>query len=321
MKQVSITILALIAIAFAGQAQPAELFSRSWKVEKLVDVLGANTTTLFHKDSVTNIFNYASLKYNFFSNGTYTVTSDSTSGQGTWAMNATGDSAIIDAIPFKLNELSATHFTTRGYTLKMVDAAGTIDSLFSYVTLYPMAALPVSLLSFIGTYNNNQVKLNWSTAQEQQNKVFEVQYSANGYEFETIGTVPGNMNSNQVNSYQFSTTHYQLGKNFYRLKQVDVDGRSTISSIATILIDQQTVISLAPNPASTKLNLSVYQPVNGRLQLTLTTIAGQQVWTTMLSGNTSNTVVNLPALTRGVYVATITNGKGEKLFINKLVIQ
>lgn len=321
MKQVSLTILALIAIAFAGQAQPAELFSRSWKVEKLVDVLGANTTTLFHKDSVTNIFNYASLKYNFFSNGTYTVTSDSTSGQGTWALNATGDSAIIDTIPFKLTELSATHFTTRGFTLKMVDAAGTIDSLFSYVTLYPMAALPVNLLSFSGQYNNNLVKLNWSTAQEQQNKTFEVQYSANGYDFETIGIVAGNMNSNQVNNYQFNTTHYQLGKNFYRLKQVDVDGRSTISSIATILINQQTVISLAPNPASSRLNLSVYQPVNGKLQLTLTTIAGQQVWATMLTGNTSNTVINLPALTKGVYVATIMNSKGEKLFINKLVIQ
>lgn len=320
MKQVSI-IIALVALAMAGYAQPAELFSRSWKVEKLVSVLGANSTSLFHKDSTTNLFNYASLKYNFFSNGTYTITSDSTSSQGTWALNAAGDSAIIDTIPFKLTELSATHFTTRGYTLTMVDAAGTIDSLFTYVTLFPMAALPVSLLSFNGQYANNQVKLNWSTEQEQQNKAFEVQYSADGATFETIGTVPGKLNSNRVNHYQFYTTRFQSGKNFYRLKQVDVDGRSTISSVVTILIDQQTVISIAPNPASTKLNLSVYQPVSGRLELKLTTLAGQQVYSTMLAGNTSNTVVNLPALTKGVYVATITNSKGEKLLISKLVIQ
>jgi hypothetical protein len=321
MKQVSITILALISLAMAGYAQPAELFSRSWKVEKLVDVLGANTTTLYHKDSATNLFNYGSFKYSFFSNGTYTVTSDSTSNQGTWAINATGDSAIIDAIPFKMTELSSSHFTTRGFTLKMVDAAGTIDSLFSYVSLYPMAALPVRLLSFAGQYTNNQVKLNWSTAQEQQNKLFEVQYSSNGYGFETIGVVPGNMNSNQVNNYQFNTTQYQPGKNFYRLKQVDVDGQAIISSIATIFIDQQMVLSLAPNPASTQLNVSVYQPVSGRLQLTLTTLTGQQVWATMLAGNTGNGVVHLPALTKGVYVAAITNSKGEKLFVNKLVIQ
>jgi hypothetical protein len=320
MKQVSITILAFITTV-AAYAQPAELFSRSWKVEKLVDVLGPHTTTLFHKDSATNLFNYGSLKYNFYNNGTYTVTSDSTSSQGTWAINVTGDSAIIDTIPFKMTELSSTHFTTRGYTLKMVDAAGTIDSLFSYVTLYPMAALPVNLLSFTGQYANNQVKLSWATAQEQQNKMFEVQYSANGYAFETIGNVPGNMNSNQVNNYQFNTTHYQSGKNFYRLKQVDVDGHSTISSIATILIDQQTVISLAPNPASTKLNLSVYQPVSSKLQLTLTTLAGQQVWATVVAGNSTNATVNLPALTKGVYIASIVNGKGEKLFVNKLVIQ
>lgn len=322
MKKVFITILALVAIAIAGQAQPAELFSRSWKVEKHVDVLrGVTVATMFHKDSVNNVANYASLTYSFFNNGTYTVTSDGTSSQGTWAINATGDSVRIDTVPFFMSELSSTRFTTRGYTMITADASGATDSLFSYITLYPMAALPVNLLSFNGQYASNLVKLNWSTAQEHQNKAFEVQYSADGYAFETIGTVPGNLNSNQVNNYQFNTTHYQTGKNFYRLKQVDVDGHSTISSIVTILIDRQTTISLAPNPASTRLNLSVYQPVSGKLQLTLTTIAGQQVYTTMLAGNTSNTTVNLPALTKGVYVATIMNSKGEKLLINKLVIQ
>jgi len=321
MKQLFITILALFTIAMAVHAQPAELYSRIWKVEKQVNVLGANTTTLFHKDSATNIFNYASLKYNFFNNGTYTVTSDSTSSQGTWAINSTGDSMIIDTIPFLMTELSAAHLTTRGYTIKMVDAAGTLDSSFSYVTLYPMTALPVNLLSFTGEYANNLVTLNWSTAQEQQNKAFEVQYSADGYAFETIGTVPGKINSNLVSRYMFNTTHYQNGKNFYRLKQVDVDGHSTISSIVTIQISQQAIISLAPNPASTRLNLSVNQPVSGRLQLTLTSLAGQQVWITRLAGNSSNLTVNLPVLTKGVYVVAITNSKGEKLFTNKLVIQ
>jgi hypothetical protein len=321
MKQIFITILALVVIAIAGHAQPAELFSRTWKVEKQVNVLGANTATLFHKDSVNNIFDYASLKYNFFSNGTYTVTSDSTSSQGTWHINATGDSAIIDTIPFLMTELSSTHFTTRGYTLQVVDDAGTIDTSFSYVTLFPMAPLPINLLSFTGQYANSLVTLNWSTAQEQQNKEFEVQYSANGYSFETIGTVPGKINSATVSNYVFNTAHYQNGKNYYRLKQVDVDGHSTISSIVTILISQQTVISMAPNPASTRLNLSVSQPVGDKLQLTLTTMTGQQVWATILAGNTSNTTVYLPALTKGVYIATITNSKGEKLFNNKLVIQ
>jgi hypothetical protein len=321
MKQLFITILALFAIAAAGHAQPAELFSRTWKVEKQVNVLGANTTTVFHKDSLTNIFDYTSLQYNFFNNGSYTVTSDSTSNQGTWAINTTGDSVIIDTIPFLLTELSAAHFTTRGYTIKMVDAAGTLDSSFSYVTLYPMTALPVNLLSFTGVYANNLVTLNWSTAQEQQNKAFEVQYSANGYAFETIGTVPGQINSSLESHYVFNTTRYQDGKNFYRLKQIDMDGHSTISSIVTIQIGRQAVISLAPNPASTRLNLSVNQPVSGRLQLTLTSLTGQQVWATPLAGNSSNITVNLPVVTKGVYVVAITNSKGEKLFINKLVIQ
>jgi hypothetical protein len=318
MKQL-ITILALITLAIAGKAQPAELFSRTWKVEKVEDILGATNKVLFHKDSTKNIYTYATLKYNFFNNGTYTVTSDSSSSQGSWSLNATGDSAIIDNVPFLLTELSATHFTTRGYTVKMVDAAGTLDNLYTYVTLYPIVTLPVNLLSFTGQYGNNLVTLNWSTAQEIQNKEFQVQYSADGSTYETIGTVPGNLTSTRVNNYVFKTTRYQNGKNYYRLKQVDVDGQTTISTIVTILISQQTVVSLAPNPATNKLNLSVSQPVSGKLQLSLTSLAGQPVWTTSVSGN--NTVVNLPALTKGVYIATITNSKGEKLFTNKLVIQ
>jgi type IX secretion system substrate protein len=321
MKQVFIIILALLTLFITGHAQPPELYTRTWQVEKLLDVLGADTTTAFHKDSTNNTINLSALKYNFFHNGTYTVTSDTTSSQGTWAINATGDSAIIDTFPFRMTELSSTHFTTRGYTLKMVDAAGTIDTSFSYVTLFPVVPLPINLLSFNGHYANDLVTLNWSTAQEHQNKEFQVQYSADEHSFATIDSVPGKINSNAVSNYLLNTTHYQNGNNFYRLRQVDMDGHATYSSIVNILISQQTVISLSPNPTSTTLNLSVSQPVSGKLKLMLTSLVGQQVWSTLIAGNTSNAIVYLPALAKGVYIATITNSQGEKLLTSKLVIR
>ncbi len=323
MRQLAIIILSLFTIVQPGSGQPSELFTKTWKMEKVTSVAAGNTYTIFHKDSASNNLNYNNLKYNFFINGTYTLLSDTSSSQGTWALNVAGDSVVIDMIPYSLIELSATHFTTRGFSLQIADTVGTIDTSYTYVVLYPTAPLPVKLLRFTGKYTANGVQLNWSTAQEQQNKEFQVQYSPNGTSFETIGTVPAKGNSTTETGYVFRTSRYQTGKNFYRLKQVDMDGHTTLSPVVVISLDasRQSIISLSPNPASNKLNLIISQPVAAGLQLVLTTVAGQQVWSTMLPGNTTGTTVYLPVLTKGVYIAYVINNKGERIFYNKLVIQ
>ena len=91
-------------------------------------------------------------------------------------------------------------------------------------------ALPVELISFNGVAENNEVRLTWETASELNNDFFDVERSQNGLNFEKIGTVKGNGNSNILNQYTFLDKDPYVGFNYYRLKQVDYDGTKYFSS-------------------------------------------------------------------------------------------
>jgi hypothetical protein len=95
-------------------------------------------------------------------------------------------------------------------------------------------ALPVTLLNFDGTLLKSEVHLTWTTAAESNNKGFEVQKSMDGQTFIKIGFVGGHDNSSNINSYSFIDPKVLSGVSYYRLQQIDFDGRFTYSSVIQI---------------------------------------------------------------------------------------
>ncbi|HXA02050.1 MAG TPA: right-handed parallel beta-helix repeat-containing protein [Cytophagaceae bacterium] len=92
--------------------------------------------------------------------------------------------------------------------------------------------LPVELISFSATKNDDHsVSLAWSTASERNNNRFELQRSADGINFETIATIAGYGNSNMIINYSAMDNSPSVGENYYRLKQVDNDGKFSFSKI------------------------------------------------------------------------------------------
>jgi hypothetical protein len=323
MKYTIRIIAILITFSSTAAAQQSTLLNKTWKVKQLNTVYHTSNTSLFHKDSATNTMNYADLEFTFQPAGTYTMTNSVSSNQGAWEFNTAGDSVTIDGTPYLLMQLNADSFTTRSFSLQVADATGTLDTAYTFMKLYSLAALPVNLMSFSGKLAGEKVELTWITAQEQNNKEFEIQYSATGSSFETIGKVAGKGNANTVSQYSFSTLRYTTGKNYYRLKQVDFDGRSTLSRIVIVEAAAQgkPLISFSPNPASDKIRVSVTQAFSARLQLSLTNITGKQVWTGSLPAGATSTTIFLHALNKGTYILAAVNSKGEKVFYDKLVIQ
>lgn len=94
--------------------------------------------------------------------------------------------------------------------------------------------LPINILSFTGKAVQNTVRLNWATASETNNKLFEVLRSGDGVTFTKIGTLNGAGNSNVYREYSFTDDHPSDGENYYQLKQIDLNGRSTFSSIVPV---------------------------------------------------------------------------------------
>jgi hypothetical protein len=97
-----------------------------------------------------------------------------------------------------------------------------------------LVALPVTYAGFTATKNGSNALLQWQTQQEQNSLSFIIERSSDGKEFTGIGQVAAAGNSSLVQSYSFTDETPRKGKNYYRLNQVDLDGRSNYSSIRTV---------------------------------------------------------------------------------------
>jgi len=168
--------------------------------------------------------------------------------------------------------------------------------------------LPVNMsaLSFVNT--NGIFKLLWHTYTEQNNKGFEVQQSINGVTFKTVGNVPTNAtdgNSIIMLSYDFIISQNTITNGaFFRLKQIDKDGKSSFSNIITI-----------GNPVSNMLNITVTSDQLQKVNLAITDQTGRLVLrpTAQLRIGTTQIQQNLAQITKGNYYITITDQQGKRL--------
>jgi hypothetical protein len=116
--------------------------------------------------------------------------------------------------------------------------------------------LPITLLSFSGRLQpDNSVLLSWETVNETNNSYFGVERSGNGTDFTEIGRVPGSGTTVQAHDYSFSDGHPVEGINFYRLRQVDLDGRSSYSGVITVMVNSDKLFAIAPNPVQGMLTI------------------------------------------------------------------
>ncbi|WP_370086482.1 hypothetical protein [Ekhidna sp.] len=137
-----------------------------------------------------------------------------------------------------------------------------ISSFSSFVPHYSPGndnvALPVELSFFNGRMENNFVSLSWQTMSEQNNEKFIIQRSNDGVSFDMIGEVQGAGDSSTPLDYTFKDQSPSKGINYYRLLQMDFDGKSSTSSI--IAVDADGLASrwiLYPNPSSDYVNIQI----------------------------------------------------------------
>jgi hypothetical protein len=132
--------------------------------------------------------------------------------------------------------------------------------------------LPVQLSGFTVSKHGLDAQLQWSTASEQNNKGFEIQRSSDGSKWNAIGFVNGAGNSQSNLSYQFNDKNPGLGKYYYRLKQIDLDGNSKYSDIATITFNDRLSLELKqnhPNPFNNTTTIDIIIPQSGRIKILL----------------------------------------------------
>ena len=175
--------------------------------------------------------------------------------------------------------------------------------------------LPVRMISFTATPENKNVLLRWKTSNENGNAGFEVQRSFNGAEFSSIGFVAGSLNNAAIKEYSFTDNDVaHSGKVFYRLKQIDHNGRYHYSAICIVslqLKDQFDVIAY-PNPFRDKIQLNISAKEAMKVNIQLYDIFGKLYNSENHLASKGTTSISLPDvanLSKGIYILKIT-GEG-----------
>ena len=177
--------------------------------------------------------------------------------------------------------------------------------------------LPVKLLSFSGSYQNKSSLLNWEVAQEISFDHYEIERSSNGYDFAKIGTQQA-LGTNEGNrQYQYSDDLSSASENifYYRLKMVDIDGKSKYSNVIMIRRDQQRIngISIAPNPITNGMaTVRLSASGTGTVELRVVDLAGKVVLrqqNQVYEGNNSISLNNLSRLMPGIYTLQMIDGE------------
>lgn len=324
MKYISILLVNILFISPAF-AQSNPQLNGDWKVRYAYTDYLNQRAFYFHTDSTKNyIPSYKEIIFKFNPDSLLTISYEGSDTTGRWFFNPSGDSLTIDKDTFKVQQLNDTTLITKSATLTpSYVVEGQIDTMYNYMKLYKVGgALPVTWLSFNASYGNNLVQLKWSTTSEINNVFFEIEHSNNGTQFQKIGQTEAQPANTTVLNYQFNTTNYVSGNNYYRIKQVDKDGRFSYSTIRMVKIQGGNLLSIKiyPNPTRYNLTIDIDQPEKlKKAILNLTDLSGRKVYSENIRvGN--RVLVNLPELNSSTYILTIVNENAEVIHREKLVI-
>lgn len=121
-----------------------------------------------------------------------------------------------------------------------------------------VVSLPLDLTRFTGQQINRQVDLNWTTAQEMNNDHFDIERSLDGVNYQPIASVASKYHTTSLKTdYSFTDASPVNGIDFYRLKQVALDGKFIFSDVIAVKFDNPvlSIISINPDPVIHTLNM------------------------------------------------------------------
>jgi Secretion system C-terminal sorting domain len=164
------------------------------------------------------------------------------------------------------------------------------------------APLPVEMIDFDATDQNNKSILKWTTASETNNDFFTIERSADGRNFENIGETKGAGNSSHEITYTFTDAHPVPGINYYRIKQTDYDGQFSYSEIRSVRHTGLSNVSVTPRTTEDRLYITTELD---DYSITIYNASGQQVKRMVDMSLDQN--ISIETLNAGVYFIQINS--------------
>jgi uncharacterized repeat protein (TIGR01451 family) len=147
-----------------------------------------------------------------------------------------------------------------------------------------ISPLPVELLDFTATcLDDKSVQIDWSTASENNSSHFEVRKSLDGYTWNTIESVLAAGNSTELLEYSILDRSQTKGNTYYRLNQIDIDGKSELFDVVTsncVENELNNALTTYPNPSSNEFFVEFNsEDIEGEATIEITDSRGVIVYT------------------------------------------
>lgn len=236
-----------------------------------------------------------------------------------WSLTSAGQSPWVD---------SAWAFSPRlntGGLFTVVDQDGNPFPQTYNVSVegIPFSILPVTITQFSGAVKNNNAILQWETATETNNKGFDIERSLDGKTFTKVGFVQGNGTTTLKKSYTYTDFKVnELNKSivFYRLRQVDNDGKYHHSKTIPLSITKIVNWAVYPNPANSQTAIQLSLENAAHVQVQIVNSQGQIVKSInkgFLQEGSYTIPLAMQDLANGVYMVKLL--AGEDIFTTKLI--
>ncbi len=174
-----------------------------------------------------------------------------------------------------------------------------LDSLVAFepIDITPCTPIPVELVRFYAQSKGKENHLYWATASEFQSHKFEIERSSDGKSFFKMGEIPS---AGKAANYEFIDAH-PLSISYYRLRQIDFNGKETLSNIISIVRGVTDEITLFPNPTNGKLFIKSSEFLSKSVRIVNN--LGQIVLVKAIIGNE----IDMSDLPKGMYYIEISS--------------
>ena len=251
-------------------------------------------------------------KFTLNSGGTWDSTGIMDAGSGYRGLTGTTSGSTVTLYAIKGGSPLNGFVDASGYgvaptaTPTLVLAAPT-NTAFRGVQVVPVSSTnPVKLSGFTTQKNNSSVAISWGTEQEFNTQSFVIQRSADGTTWTDISTTPAAGNSSSLRNYSSLDNTPINGINYYRLKEIGIDGNVTYSVIRKVLFSGKYKVLISPNPAKDFINIYIAKDNNTNSIIKVIDFSGKIVRSE--SSALSTISISTNGLSKGVYFVKIIDG-------------
>jgi|GEM_PF-2552653 len=186
--------------------------------------------------------------------------------------------------------------------------------------------LPVELTMFHANKMEDNIILNWQTAFELNNEGFEIQKAVGNAaleagRWEILAFMAGNGTTNEIQNYRYTDERPQAGLNYYRLKQIDFDGKFEYSDIVSVDLpnfENLANLRIFPNPAPSG-ELTLYLPESNESKAIIRLYTQRGKLALQQTTSSQQETLNLSQLAAGIYFVEVS--VGGKVFRKKVVVE